>query len=196
MAERPFARVYYVDLEKDYPAIFYSPDVAVYVRLLAIAEAMWPKVPEVPRSEPTPAIARLVASGLVEQMPRARFAIKGLDVERTRRQARAREAAAMSWQSRRMNETPATAHADADATAHAHGHASADASADADAMLTRATSQPARPDQSRARKRARGEVVDERDWTEDQRRAAIDKRMQKLTGVKAEPVDVLPEVTS
>jgi hypothetical protein len=100
--ERPYARVYFDDLQRDYPDI-YADDAALaaWLRLLVIAEKMWPSVPEVPRSIRPRALYSLVDAGLVERMPPHCYRIKGLDAERTRRQESARNAAGVRWQSDR-----------------------------------------------------------------------------------------------
>ena len=98
--ERPYARVYFDDLQRDYPDI-YADDAALaaWLRLLVVAEKMWPSVPEVPRSIRPRALYALVDAGLVERVPPHCYRIKGLDAERTRRQDSARNAAGVRWQS-------------------------------------------------------------------------------------------------
>lgn len=95
---RNFARVYYDDLMREYPAV-YADDalLATWLRLLILAEKMWPAVPEVPRSTRPRAFHALVDSGLVIEVPPHSFRIKGLDAERTRRQDAARNAARNRW---------------------------------------------------------------------------------------------------
>lgn len=94
MADRPYARVYYSDLERDYPDVWHDPiALGTYVHLLAIAEAMWPAVPEVPRSARDAIVKRLFESGLLVSLPRFGYRIKGMDAERTARSTAARTAA-------------------------------------------------------------------------------------------------------
>ena len=91
MSDRNYVRVYYNDLERDYPDVWDDNQaLASYVRLLAIAEAMWPMRPGWPQK----ASAKLVDSGLLVALPRHRYTIKGLDAERNARSNAARNAAA------------------------------------------------------------------------------------------------------
>lgn len=94
MSSRPFARVYYVDLERDYPEIWHdAATLGAYVQLLAVAEAMWPARPEVPRSIRPGAVRTLTDAGLLVALPRLRYCIKGMDAERTARSTAASIAA-------------------------------------------------------------------------------------------------------
>lgn len=98
MSGRPFARHYYVDLERDYPAVWWDDHLyATFGRLLAVAESMWPATPEIPRSAKAPVVQRLIASGLVLAVPPYSFRIKGMDAERTARSTAARTAAGTRW---------------------------------------------------------------------------------------------------
>jgi hypothetical protein len=95
---RPFARFYYVDFLRDYPQIARDNDaLATYLRLLAIADAMYPAVPEVPRSEKAVHVRKLVEATLVKLVPPYGFQIKGMEVDRGRRYERARTAASTRW---------------------------------------------------------------------------------------------------
>ena len=98
MTDRPFARVYYVDLERDYPEVYHDDHLyATWGRLLAIAEAMWPVVPEIPRSAKAAYVKALVATSLVIRDGAYGYRIKGLDDERTARRTAARTAASKRW---------------------------------------------------------------------------------------------------
>lgn len=91
---RPFARHYYVDLERDYPAVWWDDhQYATFGRLLAVAESMWPAVPEIPRSARGTVVQKLVDSGLVIAVPPFSYRIKGMDAERTARSNAASNAA-------------------------------------------------------------------------------------------------------
>lgn len=94
MAEGPFSRVYYVDLEENFRQVW-DDDVAlaVYVRLLSVAEAMWPAIPEVPRSARNAVVKQLIEAGLVIPVPPYRFRILGLDAARSARRSAASYAA-------------------------------------------------------------------------------------------------------
>lgn len=99
--DRHYVRVYHDDLQRDYPAI-YADDAALaaWLRLLVVADKMWPSIPELPRSIRPRALYTLVESGLVEQLPGHCFRIRGHDAERAKRQQSAKDAAASRWQSK------------------------------------------------------------------------------------------------
>lgn len=98
MADRPFARVYYVDLQRDYSAIYRDNDaLATYVRMLSLADATWPVTPDVPRSEKAVHVRKLVEATLVRLVPPYGFAIKGFDAERNARGNAASNAARTRW---------------------------------------------------------------------------------------------------
>lgn len=96
--DRKYVRVYHDDLIRDYPEV-YDDDalLSAWLRLLVIADQMWPTAPELPRSIKARPLARLTASGLVMVLPRHRYRIRGLDAERTRRADAGRNAAAKRW---------------------------------------------------------------------------------------------------
>lgn len=98
-APRPYARFYFRDFQRDYPDV-YADDAAfaLFMRLLALSEAVWPGVPDLPRSARPRPLALLMEKGLVAMNGHG-FTLKGFHAERTQRQARARDAAAMRWQS-------------------------------------------------------------------------------------------------
>jgi hypothetical protein len=96
--DRKYLRVYYNDLSAEYPeAWLEDAQLALYVRLLAVAEAMWPRVPEVPRSAKPRSFRQLVQSGLVVLCPPHGFRIRGLDAERNARRNAARIGAGTRW---------------------------------------------------------------------------------------------------
>ena len=100
MPDRPYARVYYVDLERDHPEVYRDNDLlSTWLRLLCVAEAMWPAVPEVPRSAKATLVRELVRLGLVILIAPYSFQVKGLDAERNARSNAARNAAASRWAS-------------------------------------------------------------------------------------------------
>lgn len=111
MSGRPFARLYYVDLRRDYPEVWKDNDLfATYSRLLSLADATWPVVPEVPRSEKRPHVERLIATSLVQMVSEFGYQIKGFDAERSARSNAASTAARIGWASRRAD-APAYARA-------------------------------------------------------------------------------------
>jgi len=123
--ERPYVRVYYVDLERDYPAI-YADDAAaaLWLRLLVLSEKAWPIDPELPRSAKAGALKRLVVATLVDLMPNHHYQSKGYRKERAEREQKARVGAGERWR-----QHPPTAPAVAPAPAHPNAPASASPSA-------------------------------------------------------------------
>ena len=102
---RPYVRVYHDALMTDYPEVYGNDGaLATWLRLLVIADKMWPAPAELPRWARAKALAILTESGLVQLMPPHCFRIKGYDTERTARQDAARNAAAVRWQSGRNAE--------------------------------------------------------------------------------------------
>jgi hypothetical protein len=98
MADRPFCRIYHADLALDYAKVWRDNDaLATYVRLLSVADAMWPRPPEIPASAKPVHVQKLVAAGLVVPVPPDCYQIRGLDAERNARSNAARNAAAFRW---------------------------------------------------------------------------------------------------
>ena len=97
--DRRYARFYYPEFIHDYPTV-YSDDAAfaAWMRLLVVAEQMWPLSMELPRSVRPRALRLLVDAGLVAT-DGTYFALKGLDAERTRRRDAGRKGAAVRWDS-------------------------------------------------------------------------------------------------
>ena len=170
---RLFARVYYIDLERDYPGVWKDDRMlALWLRLLARADRFWPSPVEIPRALNPGALKGLVDAGLVELQPEHCYRIRGYDSDRNARRTAARNAAASRW-------AHATADANADADADANGHADADARA----MLTTSTSTSTKnlgsgsgsgsiPEAARARK-------EPREYDEDDYDRAVRDAMRK-----------------
>lgn len=96
-ADRHYVRVYDDDLRRDYPSIWNDDRaLATWLRLLSIADKMWPTAPELPRSAKAGPLAALTSCGLVERDGHT-YRIRGLDVERAKRAAQARGAADARW---------------------------------------------------------------------------------------------------
>jgi hypothetical protein len=95
-----YVRVYYsiVDDER-FAGIYDGPHLATWLRLLLIADAIWPATAYLPATEKKASVAALEAAGLVELSGDGRFRIHGLDAERNARAMQGRNAAAMRWQS-------------------------------------------------------------------------------------------------
>lgn len=116
-AERQYVRIYHDDLRKDYKHVLDDDSaLAAFVRLLVVADKMWPALPELPRSVTRRALAVLNAPNakgnrLVELVPDHCYRIRGHDAERTARQDAARTAAGVRWDSARNAEGNAPAHA-------------------------------------------------------------------------------------
>jgi len=97
-SDRRYVRVYDDDLRRDYPDIWRDDRaLSTWLRLLSVADKMWPTPPELPRSATPAAVATLVASGLVELMPEHCYRIRGHDAERIARRNAASNAAAYRW---------------------------------------------------------------------------------------------------
>lgn len=101
MTQRPdrrYVRVYDDDLRRDYPQVWHDDRaLATWLRLLSIADKMWPTVPELPRAVRPAPLSMLVDCGLVELMPAHCYRIRGHDAERNARSNAARNAAASRW---------------------------------------------------------------------------------------------------
>jgi hypothetical protein len=129
--DRKYVRVYYNDLIRDYPDVWYDDaDLAAFVRLLSTADPMWPTPPELPRTVKARALDALKKAGLVIEYPRHRFGIKGLDAERSKRSDAASNAARNRW-----------------------GNAERNATRTAEPMPTK--DEPSKPEQTRAEPNAR-----------------------------------------
>ena len=96
-AVRPYARFYYDDFIREYPAI-YADDAAfaAWMRLLTLAEKLWPIAPEMPRHVKPGALRKLVDAGLVK-VGGMTYRVRGLDAERSRRHHLAKSAADSRW---------------------------------------------------------------------------------------------------
>lgn len=70
---------------------------ATWLRMLLMADAMYPASAPMPPRNPT--VRLLIDVGLVLQRPGNRYSIRGLETERERRSAVGRNAAAVRWQS-------------------------------------------------------------------------------------------------
>jgi len=110
-AERQYVRVYHDDLQRDYAAV-YADDAALatWLRLLVVADRMWPSMPELPRSVKRRPLAVLTTpspitgAAIVELLPDHRYLVRGLNGERQKRLDSARNAAGVRWDSARNAE--------------------------------------------------------------------------------------------
>lgn len=96
-----YVRVYYRVLDDPQFEGIYEDDhhLATWLRLLMVADQMWPGLPPIPAGVRPASLRALTAAGLVEAMPRHCYRIRGLDAERTARRNVASYAAAKRWPS-------------------------------------------------------------------------------------------------
>jgi hypothetical protein len=162
VADRPFARIYYVDLARDYPQIWTDDaSLANYVRLLSMADTTWPVTPEIPRSVKRPMVDHLAQSTLISIVPPYGYSVKGFEVERTARFEKAQNAAIARY-----------------ARSNATGSASSSAGSNAYAGATR-------PDQTRPTPVPRPEdLIDPQKMTPEEHTEAYAKAQERRTGVK------------
>jgi hypothetical protein len=95
----PYARVYHGIVDDPMFERVFDNDhaLATWLRMLLIADAMWPT--SAPMTSRNPTVRMLIDCGLIIQRPGNRYSIRGLDAERTRRSDAARNAAAVRWHS-------------------------------------------------------------------------------------------------
>ncbi len=97
-SDRRYVRVYDDDLRRDYPQVWDDDRaLSTWLRLLALADKMWPTLPELPRRVASAPLAVLTTCGLVELMPAHCYRIRGHDAERIARSNAARNAAVGRW---------------------------------------------------------------------------------------------------
>jgi hypothetical protein len=107
--DRRYARFYYPEFIRDYPEV-YADDAAfaAWMRLLVIAEQMWPMPAELPRSVRPRPLRTLIEAELVT-VSGVTFALKGHAAERQRRSDTGRNASAKRWESERNANASANA---------------------------------------------------------------------------------------
>ena len=129
-------RVYYTDLERDYPEVYRDPTLlGAYVQLLALTDKAYPNDAVLPRDLRTSLVDRLVRAGLVERLASYRYAVKGYRLERGARQAHAEIAATGRWKDARSN-------APGNAPSNARPLPNGDAPSNAPRYASRARAQP------------------------------------------------------
>lgn len=96
-----YVRVYYRVTDDPKFETIYGDDhhLATWVRLLLVADGIWPVSPPIPRTARRASMTALVAAGLVDLMPQDCYRIHGLDAERDMRSHSGRNAAAKRWHS-------------------------------------------------------------------------------------------------
>lgn len=83
MAEGRFVLVYHEDMIANHSPIWDDDKaLATWVRLLALADKMWPSPAELPRGASKPAVDRLIGAGLIATVGQHRFHIPALDAKR------------------------------------------------------------------------------------------------------------------
>lgn len=93
--ERPFVRIYYVDLQRDYRQILYDPTAfSTYVRLLILADQAWPAMPVLPKAVRRADLAMLTTCGLIATDELGIYTVKGYHKERAERAKKAADAVA------------------------------------------------------------------------------------------------------
>ena len=99
----PYVRVYYRIIDDPKFVGIYGDDrhLSTWLRLLLMADAVWPASVPIPRSVKRVSLSALVRAGLVEYAGNDHYRIHGLDAERNMRSHSGRNAAAVRWQSER-----------------------------------------------------------------------------------------------
>jgi len=99
VSDRRYARFYFPEFVEDYPEVYRNDAAfATWMRLLVVAEQMWPMSAELPRSVRARPLQVLVDASLVT-VDGLTFRLKGHDAERSRRSASGRKGAAVRWDS-------------------------------------------------------------------------------------------------
>lgn len=98
MAEGRYVLVFHEDLIANFPQVWDSDRLlATWLRLLALADKLWPSPAELPRGVSPAAVKSLTEAGLLDVLPKHRFTVRGLDAWRKRKQDAARNAAETRW---------------------------------------------------------------------------------------------------
>jgi hypothetical protein len=98
-APRTYCRVYHEIVDDPKFRRVYDDDAALatWLRMLLIADAMYPASAPMPAT--TPAVELLLRVKLIQRRPGNRYIVTGLERERAMRSQSARNAAAMRWHS-------------------------------------------------------------------------------------------------
>lgn len=97
VTDRKYVRFYYPEFMRDYPTIWRDPIAFhAWMRLLVVAESMWPAPAELPRGIRPAGLRALAECGLVV-VDGDTFMVKGHAEERAKRAAHARKAATDRW---------------------------------------------------------------------------------------------------
>ena len=107
--KRRFIRIYYTDLQRDYPEVWFDPTcLATYNRLLALADAAYPANPELYRAVRRADLALLEKVGLVTLLDHGLYAMKGYEKERSERSEKARQSVSSRYDRATTVERPYT----------------------------------------------------------------------------------------
>jgi hypothetical protein len=88
MGERaPYSRVYWSIVDDEKFAAIYDNDrhLATWLRLLIVADAIWPASATLPATARKASVEALIKAELIDPLPGRRYRIHGLDAERGRR---------------------------------------------------------------------------------------------------------------
>lgn len=98
-AQRKYVRIYYDVIDDAKFAGIYDDDrcFATWVRLLLLADSMWPAPADIPRNANPKAVSLLTLAGLLDLAPNHRYRIHGMDAERNARSIQASNAAGSRW---------------------------------------------------------------------------------------------------
>ena len=111
MSDRaPYSRVYWSVIDDRKFVDIYDDDaaLALWLRLLISADALWPSPAPLPRTARSKPLAKLVDAKLVVLLAGGRYKIHGLDTERGKRSESARNASASRWHPSRSSDTHAS----------------------------------------------------------------------------------------
>jgi len=112
--DRKYSRVYHEAIDDPKFRDVWNDDarLALWVRLLVMADAAWPASATLPRSTKSRPLAALVACGLVDLSNGDQFRIHGLNTERQWRSDNASHAAQSRWHADRIAESSANGNAE------------------------------------------------------------------------------------
>lgn len=103
-ADRTYVRIYYIDLQRDYPQVWFDPTaLATWIRLLTRMDQSWPAAPELPTGVRKADLGILTSCGLVALNGHGTYLLKGYEAERGRRHAAAKTGAEARWKSSERN---------------------------------------------------------------------------------------------
>jgi len=112
MADEAYSRVYH-RIQDEYPDVFDDAQaLGTWLRLLILAEGMWPSHAILPRKVHAKSLATLTEHGLVTLLAHDRYEVKGLEAERERRSSRGKAGASARWTHSERNANALPTHSD------------------------------------------------------------------------------------